>query len=74
MTSRPIYLDHQATTPLDPRVLDEMLPYLTTEYGNPNSAHAYGRAAAKAVATARRQVADLVGAKNPVELVFTPPP
>ncbi|MGW2441748.1 cysteine desulfurase family protein [Streptomyces goshikiensis] len=71
MTSRPIYLDHQATTPLDPRVLDEMLPYLTTEYGNPNSAHAYGRAAAKAVATARRQVADLVGARNPVEVVFT---
>ncbi|MEU2835158.1 cysteine desulfurase family protein [Streptomyces lavendulae] len=48
-----------------------MLPYLTTEYGNPNSAHAYGRAAAKAVATARRQVADLIGAKNPVEVVFT---
>lgn len=71
MNSRPIYLDHQATTPLDPRVLEEMMPFLTTAYGNPNSAHAYGREAAKAVATARRQVADLIGAKNPVEVVFT---
>ncbi|KMO96012.1 cysteine desulfurase family protein [Streptomyces roseus] len=71
MTSRPIYLDHQATTPLDPQVLEEMLPYLTTAYGNPNSAHAYGREAAKAVAEARRRVAHLIGAKNPVEVVFT---
>ncbi len=71
MTSRPIYLDHQATTPLDPRALEEMLPYLTTAYGNPNSAHAYGREAAKAVADARRRVAHLIGAKNPVEVVFT---
>ncbi|WP_329447855.1 cysteine desulfurase [Streptomyces sp. NBC_01426] len=71
MTNRPIYLDHQATTPLDARVLEEMLPYLTTAYGNPNSAHAYGREAAKAVATARRRVAHLIGAKNPVEVIFT---
>ncbi|MGW2588582.1 aminotransferase class V-fold PLP-dependent enzyme, partial [Streptomyces virginiae] len=71
MTSRPIYLDHQATTPLDPRALEEMLPFLTTEYGNPNSAHAYGREADKAVAAARRRVAHLIGAKNPVEVVFT---
>lgn len=71
MTNRPIYLDHQATTPLDPRVLEEMLPYLTTAYGNPNSAHAYGREAAKAVATARRRVAHLIGAKNPIEVIFT---
>ncbi|WP_329317334.1 cysteine desulfurase (plasmid) [Streptomyces sp. NBC_01278] len=71
MTSRPIYLDHQATTPLDPRALEEMLPFLTTAYGNPNSAHAYGREAAKAIAEARRRVAHLIGAKNPVEVVFT---
>ncbi|MFF3675930.1 cysteine desulfurase family protein [Streptomyces sp. NPDC002120] len=71
MTSQPIYLDHQATTPLDPRALEEMLPFLTTEYGNPNSAHAYGREADKAVAAARRRVAHLIGAKNPVEVVFT---
>ncbi|MFE6911912.1 cysteine desulfurase family protein [Streptomyces erythrochromogenes] len=71
MTSRPIYLDHQATTPLDPRVLKEMLPFLTTAYGNPNSGHAYGREASKAVTAARQRVAHLIGAKNPVEVVFT---
>ncbi|MEU6215023.1 cysteine desulfurase family protein [Streptomyces sp. NPDC047023] len=71
MTSRPIYLDHQATTPLDPRVLMEMLPFLTTAYGNPNSGHAYGREASKAVAAARQHVAHLIGAKKPIEVVFT---
>ena len=68
---RPIYLDYQATTPVDPRVVEAMLPYLTTEYGNPSSAHAYGRAAAKAVETARAQVAALIGAEGPGEIVFT---
>ncbi len=69
--ARPIYLDYQATTPVDPRVVEAMLPYLTTEYGNPSSAHAYGRAAAAAVATARAQVAALIGAHEPDEIVFT---
>jgi cysteine desulfurase len=69
--ARPIYLDYQATTPVDPRVVEAMLPYLTTEYGNPSSAHAYGRAAAKAVETARAQVAALIGAQQPAEIVFT---
>jgi cysteine desulfurase len=69
--ARPIYLDYQATTPVDPRVVEAMLPYLTTEYGNPSSAHAYGRAAAAAVATARAQVATLIGAHEPDEIVFT---
>jgi selenocysteine lyase/cysteine desulfurase len=51
---RPLYLDAQATTPLDPRVLDAMLPYLTTLYGNPHSrTHAYGWESEKAVETAR---------------------
>jgi cysteine desulfurase len=68
---RPIYLDYQATTPVDPRVVEAMLPYLTTEYGNPSSSHAYGRAAAKAVGTARAQVAALIGASAPEEIVFT---
>lgn len=68
--SRPIYLDYQATTPVDPRVVDAMLPYLTAEFGNPSSAHAYGRAAAQAVETARGQVAALLGAQ-PDEIVFT---
>ena len=51
---RPLYLDAQATTPLDPRVLDAMLPYLTSFYGNPHSrTHAYGWESEKAVETAR---------------------
>ena len=69
--TKPIYLDHQATTPLDERVLEQMLPYLTHEYGNPSSSHARGRAASQAVRVARRRVADLVGAKSDVEIVFT---
>jgi cysteine desulfurase len=71
MSSRPIYLDYQATTPVDPRVVEAMLPYLTTEFGNPSSAHAYGRTAAGAVDTARAQVAALIGAREPQEIVFT---
>jgi len=53
MTRRPIYLDHQATTPLDERVLEAMLPFLTSQYGNPESPHAYGHAAALAGAAVR---------------------
>jgi cysteine desulfurase len=71
MNTRSIYLDHQATTPVDPRVVEAMLPYLTTEFGNPSSAHAYGRTAAAAVATARARVAALIGAHVPDEIVFT---
>jgi cysteine desulfurase len=69
--ARPVYLDYQATTPVDPRVVEAMLPYLTTEFGNPSSSHAYGRAAAAAVETARAEVAALIGAKDPEEIVFT---
>ena len=68
--TRPIYLDYQATTPVDPRVVEAMLPYLTSEFGNPSSSHAYGRAAADAIETARGQVAALIGA-HPDEIVFT---
>ncbi|MFC9595805.1 cysteine desulfurase family protein [Streptomyces sp. NPDC056944] len=71
MSTEPIYLDHQATTPLDERALQAMMPFLTREYGNPSSPHAYGRTAARAVRTARRHVADLIGAKNELEIVFT---
>jgi cysteine desulfurase len=70
-TDQFVYLDHQATTPLDPRVLEAMLPYLTKAYGNPSSAHALGRQAAEAVHAARRQLRDLIGATTDSEIVFT---
>lgn len=66
----PIYLDHNATTPLDSRVLDAMLPYLTGPYGNASSVHRYGRAARDAIEAARVQVAALVGAEAS-EVTFT---
>jgi len=70
-SGRAIYLDSQATTPLDPRALDAMLPYMTGMYGNPHSVtHAYGWEANEVVDTAREQVAALVGA-DPKEIVFT---
>jgi cysteine desulfurase len=65
-----IYLDHNATTPVDPRVLDAMLPFLREEYGNPSSLHRFGQRARRAVEDARAQVAALVGAE-PAEIVFT---
>jgi len=69
--SRPIYLDHHATTPVDPRVLDEMLPYFTTHFGNASSRqHPYGWKADEAVEHARHQVARLIGARAK-EVVFT---
>eukprot|EP00795_Rhopilema_esculentum_P001429 gene1429-15851_t len=68
---KPIYLDAQATTPLDPRVLDAMLPYHISFYGNPHSrTHAYGWETEKAVEDARKKVADLIGA-DPKEVIFT---
>lgn len=67
----PLYLDMQATTPLDPRVLDAMLPYMTEQYGNPHSrTHLYGWEAEEAVEEARAQVASIIGA-DPKEIVFT---
>jgi len=65
-----IYLDYNATTPVDPRVLEAMLPYLREQFGNPSSSHAYGQAAHDAVDLAREQVAGLLGAR-PDEIVFT---
>jgi len=68
---KPLYLDAQSTTPTDPRVLDAMLPYLTSFYGNPHSrTHAYGWESEKAMETSREQVASLIGA-DPKEIVFT---
>jgi len=63
MSHRPIYLDHAATTPVDPRVVDAMLPWLTTQFGNPAStSHAYGWDAQEAVEAARAHVAALLNA------------
>lgn len=68
---RPLYLDAQATTPIDPRVLDSMLPYMTNMYGNPHSrTHAYGWESEKGVETAREEVAKLINA-DPKEIIFT---
>jgi len=67
----PIYLDYQATTPTDPRVLDRMLPWFTERFGNPHSSeHRYGWEAADAADTARRQIAALIGA-TAKEITFT---
>lgn len=65
-----IYLDNAATTELDPEVLTKMLPYLTTEFGNPHSPHTFGREAERAVEHAREQAASLINAK-PEQIVFT---
>lgn len=67
----PIYMDYQATTPMDPRVLNKMLPFFGTMFGNPHSrSHAYGWEAEEAVEQAREEVAALIHA-NPKEIVFT---
>lgn len=67
---RPIYLDYNATTPVDPLVLEAMLPYLREHFGNPSSSHPYGVQARLGVEQARRQVATLLGGE-PDEIVFT---
>ncbi|MGF1466601.1 MAG: IscS subfamily cysteine desulfurase [Sandaracinaceae bacterium] len=69
---RPLYLDHHATTPLDPRVLDAMMPFLTGTFGNAASRqHRFGQVAEDAVETARGQVAALIGAASAKEIVWT---
>ena len=66
-----IYLDHNATSPVDPRVAAAMEPYYRDRWGNPSSVHAAGRAARRAVEEARGHVAELLGAAEPEEIVFT---
>lgn len=67
--TRKVYLDHSATTPADPRVVEAMLPYLTEKFGNASSVHAFGQEARAAVDRARREVAALIGARAN-EIVF----
>src|SRR6266702_5932502 len=66
----PIYLDYNATTPVDPAVVEAMLPYLSTHFGNPSSSHHYGQLTHRAIDTAREQVAQLIGCL-PGEIIFT---
>src|SRR6266850_693492 len=71
MTKRVVYLDNAATTPVRPEVLEAMLPYLGQDaFGNPSSAHRFGRAARAGIEAAKRQVVDAVGAE-PNQVVFT---
>jgi len=65
-----VYFDNAATTPLDPQVLEAMMPYLTTHFGNPSSIYSYGRETRLAVENARKTVAKILGA-NPGEIFFT---
>ena len=74
MTKRPIYFDYMATTPVDARVIEHMLPYLgmAGDFGNPASiTHVYGQAAACAVEHARQQIAEVIGGVSPESIVFT---
>jgi len=72
MVKTPIYMDHQATTPVDPRVKEAMIPFLGDVFGNAASLnHPFGKAAARAVDAAREQVRALIGAKQADEIVFT---
>jgi cysteine desulfurase len=68
---REVYLDYNATTPVDPEVREAMLPFLGEEFGNPSSVHPLGRRARRAVEQARQQVAELLNASDPSEIFFT---
>jgi cysteine desulfurase len=70
MTGERIYLDYAATTPLDPRVLEAMMPYMTEQFGNPNSIHSFGREVRRAIDEAREKIAQLLNCQ-PSEIVFT---
>lgn len=65
-----VYLDNAATTPMDPAVVDEMIPYMREQFGNPSSTHSFGRKSRSAVDLARKRVADHIGA-TPGEIIFT---
>ena len=71
MTQKVVYLDNNATTMVDPKVFEAMKPYFCELYGNPSSIHAFGGQVAKAVADAREQVKNFLGAKDAKEIIFT---
>jgi cysteine desulfurase len=66
-----IYLDHAATTPVEPKVLETMLPYFSESFGNPSSIHSFGRENRKAIEDARAVIAEEIGAADPREIIFT---
>ena len=66
-----IYLDHNATTPILPEVREAMLPFLGAEWGNPSSSYRFGAQLKSVIESAREQVADLLGAASPREILFT---
>ena len=68
---KPVYLDHNATTPIAPEVLEAMLPFLTEKWGNPSSMHHFGGEIKKDIDEAREKVAALIGAEHPSEIIFT---
>lgn len=68
--AKPIYLDHAATTPTDPQVIEAMLPYFNEQYGNPSSAHRFGRQAENAIESAREKIAHLLNCAR-TEVIFT---
>ena len=66
-----IYLDNNATTKVAPQVVDAMVPYLSEYYGNPSSMHSFGGDVAAEIKQARENIANLIGAESPDEIVFT---
>jgi cysteine desulfurase len=66
-----IYLDNNATTRVDPMVVEAMMPFFTEHYGNPSSIHGFGEPVRRALQRAREQVASLLGAAHDSEIIFT---
>jgi len=71
MMGKEVYLDNNATTRVLPEVAEAMLPFLTEHYGNPSSIHRFGSAVGERLTMAREQVANLIGATDPIEIIFT---
>ena len=67
----PVYLDHNATSPMHPEVVEAMLPFFETHWGNPSSLHTFGSRTKRYIDEAREKVAALIGASEPSEIIFT---